>query len=194
MPVLIPSGFGQAVLTLSSGFYTDLEAQIVTGHELPGTGSLGDAAVSVLAAYVDFLQPRLDPAVTIASVDFYTETSSGRATSAATGAGAGSYPPANQAVMVEKRTTLRGPRGRGRMFIPSIVTESEVDSFGMIAQAQFDAIQADAATFLADLATADVPMVLLHNSEGVSPPPAPTVVSSLLVDPQVATQRRRLRR
>jgi len=98
--------------------------------------------------------------------------------------------PNNCAVLVRKVTGEGGRRNRGRMFIPGI-SEEAVDATGAIAgtplsnwNSAFDDIQ----TTLVGLATVDN-LVLLHDSA----PHTPTVITDLVVQPKIATQRRRLR-
>jgi hypothetical protein len=58
-----------------------------------------------------------------------------------------------------------------------------------IAGATITAMNAAYATFLSQLASDDIPMVILHGDATT-----PTVVTALQVQTQVATQRRRVRR
>jgi len=114
-----------------------------------------------------------------------------------TGGSGGSSVPPNVAVLVHKRTTRGGRRGRGRMFLPWWAQIADVDEKGTIAAATQTFMQTCLNTFLTDLNTRAVPMVVLH--EPGKPPPAPQpglpdLVTALYLDPTVATQRRRLGR
>lgn len=102
-------------------------------------------------------------------------------------------PPANVAVLIHKRTTRGGRRGRGRMFIPWAMSEGDVDEVGNISTTRLTQLQTNANAFLASLATNEVPMVILHNP-GKTSPGAPNAVTNLTVDRLIATQRRRLGR
>jgi hypothetical protein len=75
------------------------------------------------------------------------------------------------------------------MFLP-IVGEANTDSGGMLSTASRNAWQTAVTGWLNDLALRNVPMVLLHNQVEI----VPTPVTALVVDPRVATQRRRLRK
>lgn len=102
-------------------------------------------------------------------------------------------PPPNVAVLVSKRTSSGGRRGRGRMFLPWYVSEDAVDAFGNINGVFQGYITTQMLQMLTKLEENDVPMVLLH--ETYAPPFAlPTPVTSLQVDSLVSTQRRRLGR
>lgn len=102
-------------------------------------------------------------------------------------------PPANCAVLVHKRSARGGRRGRGRMFLPWALSEGDVDEVGKIATARVTAMQTICNNFLTALATNNVPMVILHNP-GTTTPGAPNIVTNLIVDPLISTQRRRLGR
>lgn len=98
-------------------------------------------------------------------------------------------PPANTCVLVRKNSVLSGKKNRGRFYLPPFnITQTDVDVNGDIATAALAEPQTGANTTLAALATADLPMVILHHGTGV-----PTPVASLTVEGTVATQRRRIR-
>jgi hypothetical protein len=113
------------------------------------------------------------------------------------GSGATEKLPQNCALLVRKRTGLAGRKGRGRMFIPNVLSDSVVNSVGVIEAATVSAFQDLADAFLIGLASAtepfaeDCPMVLLHTA--AQPPEDLTLVTSLNVDSTISTQRRRLR-
>lgn len=135
-----------------------------------------------------------------ATGDFASETGSWPGTQATT-----SFPP-QVATLVRKVTGSGGRRGRGRMYFPG-VPETGVDDAGIISAAGVTAWNLALADFLGALSGNDLPMYLLHDPATIwtlvngqprrvpisGPIPAPDVVSSLIVDPKVATQRRRLR-
>lgn len=104
----------------------------------------------------------------------------------------GSVPP-NVALLVHKRTSRGGRRGRGRMFLPWSINEVKVADNGSIDAAEQVLIQACVTTWFTELNTRGVPMFLLHQ-EGNTPTGLPTAVNSLAVDPLVSSQRRRLHR
>lgn len=103
--------------------------------------------------------------------------------------------PQNVAFLVHKRTALAGRHGRGRLFLPG-VPEGSVDNVGNVLAGTLTGFNAALATWRTDIA-ADVNfvgMVVLHDDASISPTPAPTLVTSISMDPVVATQRRRLRK
>lgn len=117
-----------------------------------------------------------------------------------------STPPPNTALLVHKYTARGGRRGRGRLFIPWFVSSAEVAEGGTISSSEVTLKQVAVTGFLANLTAAAVPMVVLHRaSEPWDPiketgvefptvPGPPNIVTSLVVDPLISTQRRRLGR
>lgn len=101
--------------------------------------------------------------------------------------------PNNCAVLAQKRTGRGGRKGRGRFFIPPCTLEDgDVDATGTIDTVHLASLQTWATAFLLALDSATTPMVLLHSEE--AGPIAPDVVTNLVVQSRIATQRTRLRR
>lgn len=99
----------------------------------------------------------------------------------------------NVALLVRKLTPRGGRSGRGRLFIPWGLAESEVNDVGVLTSAAVTKVNTAMATLLTDLESDRVPMVLLHNTDNpVST--TPNSVTSLVCDNRVATQRRRIGR
>ncbi len=104
-----------------------------------------------------------------------------------------SPPPNNTAILVQKRTSRGGRKGRGRMYLPpASLHEPNVGATGDITGVTLTAHQTWADEVLAAMDLASQPMVLLHSEEAGAIAPDP--VTSLSVQPKVATQRTRLRR
>ena len=101
--------------------------------------------------------------------------------------------PNNCAFLVHKRTARGGRRGRGRIYWPWSVQESNVDENGVILAANVTLVQGKMNTFLTALNTNGTPMVLLH-SPGMTAEGPPNDVTSLQADGIIGTQRRRLGR
>ncbi len=105
-------------------------------------------------------------------------------------------PPPNTAVLVQKRTGRAGRNQRGRMYIPpTVVSETLVDTLGVIDNTKLGLLNAQWAGFRTSMVAADYTPYLLHGGTKANPTvaPPPTLVTSFLVEPLVATQRRRLR-
>lgn len=110
----------------------------------------------------------------------------------------GTVPP-NCAVLVHKVTARGGRRGRGRMFLPWALGETNVDEAGIIDSPTLTDLNGKINMFRTTLNTNDVPMVLLHqpSKPGTTHPTVPgppNLVTSLVVDKLVSTQKRRLGR
>lgn len=104
-----------------------------------------------------------------------------------------SFPP-NSAFLVHKRTDLAGRRNRGRMYIPGI-GQNQVDDQGNVLAAQITSANTVLAQWMGTLFSGGVfdGPVILH-ATGISPTPPPTPITSITLDPRIASQRRRLRR
>jgi hypothetical protein len=84
------------------------------------------------------------------------------------------------------------------MYVPWIVADGEAGDTGNVDGTALAAFNTDAEDFrqVLSLGTgidAPAPMYILHDSSGAGPEPVPSLVTSLVVDPVIATQRRRLR-
>lgn len=101
--------------------------------------------------------------------------------------------PGNCAVLCRKVTARGGRRGRGRFYLPWVAQETVVDEAGIITPANVTTIQTACNNFMTSLTTRGVPMYLLHE-EGRTAIPPPDLVTQLVVDRLIGTQRRRLGR
>lgn len=150
---------------------------------------------SVTAAIHDnfnesFLAEYLPSTITVRSLDQEATGPSGLTGSTGT---TGALP--STAVLVRKATGFIGKQNRGRMYVPGLLTDAQVDEGGVITSSEVTGLQGAFTGFLADLDTLDIPMVIIHKApKSGGEPSAPTGVTSLTVEPIVATQRRRLRK
>jgi len=107
--------------------------------------------------------------------------------------------PPNLAIMFKKQTTRGGRRGTGRMFMPWFCNASDYDELGTLTGGFLTTANTAAAQWISNLNTGSNPLVLLHrpsppDTTHPTTPGAPNVVTSMLCDPLVSTQRRRLGR
>jgi hypothetical protein len=104
--------------------------------------------------------------------------------------------PQNCALLVTKVTERSGRTGKGRIFVPNILSEGDVDDVGVIAGGtvtEFQDIFDDFNQALSDPPSGpSFPAVLLHNS-GVPGGTTPSPITRWAVNGVIATQRRRLR-
>lgn len=94
----------------------------------------------------------------------------------------------NTAVLIRKVTNQGGRHGRGRLFWPGI-PQAKVNANGTVLAATLTTLTTEWAAYLTTLAGANLPPVLLHSDAE-----SPTLLTGLVPDGRVATQRRRLRR
>lgn len=152
-----------------------------------GTIQLPNSLLSILDAQVTVSQIRCSLG-TDGGEDLVGQTNPGHI-----GTSNVSAVPPNCAVLVHKSTSRGGRRGRGRLFIPWAVSETNVEESGLITTATVNTMQTAMNNWLTGMATAQVPMVLLHG-QGITAPGAPNLVTTLTVDKLISTQRRRLGR
>jgi hypothetical protein len=106
----------------------------------------------------------------------------------------GAIIPQNSAHLIRKNTALGGRRNRGRMYLPG-VGESDVSNVGVLTTTRINNLNTAYANWLAAV-KASIPveeMVILHSLPAGTTTPLPTTVTSLVCQPVIATQRRRLR-
>lgn len=127
---------------------------------------------------------------TLKSVDG-VDSEGGQAIAAAniTGTSTGTGLPQNCALLVRKFTGQAGRKNRGRLFYPGVQKEA-VDDKGFLDSGSLSVYQENFSDFLSGLEGIDgiSKMVILHEDAST-----PTDVVFLAVEPQIGTQRRRMR-
>lgn len=91
--------------------------------------------------------------------------------------------------LIQKRTAFGGRKQRGRMYWPT-PPSSVVDDGGVMISSWTDAFQANLDAWLSDMSSIGLPLYLLHGETST----LPTLITSLQLQPILATQRRRQRR
>jgi hypothetical protein len=196
MALIIPEGYAQVLIPIKHSLL-NRSAAVTFGIRndqigTPTTGTVND----IQAEFVPAINLDNNVVVGPTLARFGTDTGEALAiegTVSTSGSSTSSSCPPNVAVLARKLTNRGGRRGRGRMFIPWWVDEASVDEAGNIAGATVTSFQSALSNFLAGLSAADLPMFILHDSIGGTPAGDPDQVQSLICDPLVATQRRRLR-
>lgn len=201
-----PIGFGEVTARMTLTGDAE-EMNCVFGIDLTGTGPFGQSDADAISVSVaDFLTTCMAPQYTYdgltvaqgaAGGDIFWESTDG-AGPGTLGANALTQ---NVASLFKKATASGGRRNRGRMFVPG-PAETTVDAAGNWDPAVLASLNTAAETFLDELIALNYRMVILHPARPappVKPPPAaideapPTEVTTLILDPRIATQRRRLR-
>lgn len=92
--------------------------------------------------------------------------------------------------LVRKSTALRGVAHRGRVFLPGVLTDEDVDSDGSINPDILEDVRLRWVSFINQVeSSTDWNAYLLHSSSSLDP----DRIINWPVDPRIATQRRRLR-
>jgi hypothetical protein len=112
----------------------------------------------------------------------------GVATYNVTGRDTGNGSPPQVAVLVRKVTALGGRRNRGRMFLPG-VPELWVNEQGLLSANYVTGLQGAFDQFIINMDSQQTRAYLLHSGPGFDP----VNITAMVVQPLVATQRRRLR-
>jgi hypothetical protein len=204
MPVEIPNLFAQVTVKLQHVSGSHVGAVVFGIADTDGLTDAIATADKVTQNYLDTWGVVTDLGVAIGPTIIQVGVGSGPPVSfvgslTGTGTITGNVLPSNCALLVAKQTLTGGRRGRGRMFIPWVNDESNVDDVGIISSGSLSALQTAADDFLTALAdpgpSSDAtPMFLLHNTEGETPAGPPSEVISLQCSQLIATQRRRLGR
>jgi hypothetical protein len=204
MPVEIPNLFAQITIRLQHVSGSHVGAVVFGIADTDGLTDAVATADKVTQNYIDTWGVLTDAGVAIGPSTIQVGVGSGPPVSfvgtvSDEGAIAGNMLPSNCALLVGKQTLTGGRRGRGRMFIPWVLPEGDVDDVGVISGGTVATMIGAAEDFLEALSEPGpdsdaTPMFLLHNSEGETPAPAPSEVVGLTVSSLIATQRRRLGR
>lgn len=203
MSLVIPPGFGLAAINFTGPNGTaPYVTTIGVGLSFAGGDFVG-AANRVMAAYTSAFHNGWSSNLTLERVTL-TVGSDGPSGSVdsdldpVTSSRSTTFMPTACSAIARKVTAELGRRGRGRMFLPGVLADAEVDEAGQILPAQIDVINTSLATFLTELASDEVgdigvPVtpVLLH-----SPHPSgsvPTPITSMTCVPVVGWIRGRIR-
>lgn len=199
MSLIVPPGFGNAAFVFTSSTGTP---PIVTTLGIDMSAAGGDfvgVADLLFASYAVNIGPETDTSLTLDRVNLTVgdDGPSGSVDSTMTptaGTRSGTGPPVSMAVIVRKVTADVGRRGRGRMFLPGLLTTTNVDENGIVASGRRTEIITAVGAFLSDISDvgaspAPVEPVLLHSSA----PADPTPIVNIAISPLVGWIRGRIR-
>ena len=199
MARIIPPNFGEISIVHTGGGGT--APYVVTcGVSLLGVPpeDFVECANNAKGAYSDQFRSILNPELAIDRCVLQIGLAGGSSGSVESdtpplqGQGDGSYEPISMAVIARKNTGVLGRKGRGRCFLPGLLTDPAVDAGGRIVASSAEGYSERWNTFLTDLATLPVGSamapVLLHNDG--SPP---TPITGGTIAPQVGWIRKRIR-
>nr|CRY96646.1 hypothetical protein [uncultured prokaryote] len=200
MSLVIPVGFGLAAIQVTGAAGT---APYVTTMGVDLAAAEGDyvaAANNVLASYVDAFEGLTGENFIMDRVSLFVGDGDGGGSVESTDPGTaglrdGDMAPVGMAAIARKVTTDLGRKGKGRMFLPGMLADLDVDEGGSIPTASRDIFTARATSFLTNLLDADpampLPPVLFHSEGSVSTVPTP--IQGMVCSEKVGWIRGRIR-
>lgn len=201
MPLVIPPGFAQVGIEFRNTGDPD-PWYITFGIDVSAAASAWEeVAISISSGWGNFLLEEMSTDTSLTGVQLRIGQDGGSPLTLFfpfnyPGSATGQKLPQNCALLVTKVTSLPGRVGKGRFFVPNILSDGSVNNVGVIQTTDLAALQGLMDTFYSWVVVGDpappLPIVLLHNNTAPGDPP-PTVVDRLLLNQVIATQRRRLR-
>lgn len=202
MPPSVPEGFGQLTFVFQ---HPAVPKNVVTtlGIRLDGwTDTLTEAANDAHETFVEHLLPDMDSECSLVWVDLYANIggNSGSVRSTEPAANGGSNrvgEPANIALLITKETATLGRKGRGRMWMPFALGDSNVDEGGNVQTEVRVAWEQNLIDFLADLraegAQGDGTLIPVLISQAQGAGNAPKDITGFNVSQKIGTRRSRIR-
>lgn len=199
MPRIIPVGYGEASIIITSGPGT---APYVTtlGVSLVGIDpeEYVQAANDIMSGFVSLFAGQVSNDCIIDRVVLQVGLGGGTSGSVASdnapvpGGNSGEMAPLAMSVIARKVSADLGRRGRGRCFLPCTLNRSDVNEAGDLVPTTIASYDAKWNAFLLNLATAipgrAMSPVILHSDGG-----APTVITGGTISPKVGWIRKRIR-
>lgn len=202
MSLVIPPGYGSAAFVLNGAAGTPNFVTTI-GVRFPLNGTNYDLyANQLFNAYAENLMTRTWSGLTLQSVQLTVGSITGNGSVSSTedpvaGSLSGADAALAMSVIARKLTSTLGRKGRGRMFLPGLLANEDVNPNGDMGGATRDAIQADVTNFFNDIENGDLGANLgprlLHNDESAGVLPEPTPITALVVDAKVGWVRKRIR-
>nr|CRY97706.1 hypothetical protein [uncultured prokaryote] len=203
MPLNVPPGFAIATINVVGPIGTPNFATTIGVTMSDGFGSLVDLANTVHLAYTVEFSDIMSSQLSCTGVSLFLTGDNGNGSIESDnvpvqGSNSAATAMIGMAAIAQKRTTRLGRTGRGRMFLPGVIKETEVDESGRIVAAALTKIETRADDFLANLnaensarVAFDTPAgpVLLHSSASIDPTP----ITNFSVNPIVGLMRSRIR-
>lgn len=192
MSLVIPPGFGLAAFILTGAVGTQPYVTTMGVSLGDAGGDFVGAANRAKEAYEETIMAETSNLLTLdrvtlsvgqdgpgGSVDSDTTPVAGSLT--------GSFPPTAQSAIGRKVTNILGRPGRGRMFLPGVLSENNVDQDGTVVAARRGQITVALQSFVDNLALGGslegvtLPPHLLHSDGMLVPTPITSMVCSDLV-------------
>jgi hypothetical protein len=193
-----PLGYADVSIQFTRGDMTRMA--YVTFGVAVGSLTMGQVVTGLVSTYAGAggLAAMIDNSAAITQTRVSYGTASNEDTVAVDGtnvAGTKSIigPPPSVCLLIHKQSDRGGRRGRGRMFLPNAIANADLAENGTLLSASVTALTTAFNLWVAKIATANLPMAILH-SPGKTAPGSPNLVTSFSIDKIVGTQRRRLGR
>lgn len=191
MTLIIPPGFGNAAFIFTGAVGTQPYVTTLGVDLSQYGGDFVGAANALKAAYAVILGPETSSALTLDRVTLTVgDDGPGGSVDSSTAPTAmtrsGTYPPTACSAIARKVTNVLGRRGRGRMFLPGVLSESEIDQDGTVAATRRTSLDAALANFYELLDEGDggqfpLPPFLFHTQAPADPTPIVQLTVSDLV-------------
>lgn len=204
MALVIPPGYASAAFVLTGPVGTQPFVTTIGVDVSQYGGDYQNAANQLFAVYHNYFMESTTSDLTLERVILSIGQDGGGAPTvesnlpSVTGEASGDFLPLSCALLLNKRTSRLGRRGRGRMFIPGVLKDNMVDVNGRVGLTTVQAFNGLALEFLSALVEGDgpeiapgMPPVILH-APSVSAGP-PDEITGLSVAAVVGTVRRRIR-
>lgn len=183
-----------------SGSFASGNGATVLGWELtsPTQENALFVAQAVVTAFDTFLQPVMDTDLTLVEVRYESDAFSGAVSANLAGAASITGPPSNVTLLQSYYSIFKGRRNRGRSYWPGMISEGVVDERGTLTPAIVATLTTALNSFFTQI-TDLAPVVSQSISQSitpgqVTPPIIPwPQVATRVVQPVIATQRRRVR-
>jgi len=190
---------GQVLIPMKHSLLTRSAAITMGVMDTTGTMTTQQVVDDVAAKFKTALQANIDTNVTVGPIKIRyqavvgTDPLSLDSTQAAwAGTNVSTTAPPNVAALVQKRTAQGGRHGRGRFYLPWVLNVGGINEAGIIATADFNALQTNVTAWLTAQTGGNVDLVVNAMYPG-APTTVPFAITSMPVQNPVATQRRRLR-
>lgn len=197
MTLIVPPGFGLAAFTFTGAVGTQPYVTTIGCELVLGEATAVECANSLFGLYQQHLIPETTGQLTLDRVSLHVgddgPSGSVDSTSAPVAGGrSGTYPPTACSAIARKVTSDLGRRGRGRMYLPGVLSESEIDQDGTVVSARRTTLNAALAAFLDDfnLPTSGIGQPMLFHSAA---PTDPTLIEGLVTSDLVGWIRGRIR-
>jgi hypothetical protein len=189
MPLVIPAGYSEVVVQISSLIPGKVNSFSFGVNDTPGGASQAQITSWLSTAAAGNFRHALYSQYQVVGYEMRDATTSVFVPLGVAGNGvaAGLMPP-GVSPLLKKQSGLIGRANRGRMYWPGCLAEADVNNDGTLPSAVISSLTTDAVGLITKLHTVSKDVYLLHNSAL-----APTLVTTIQCQGTVATQRRRQR-